>query len=141
MKNKHKRAFYQSFPWWDQSFLLEAIELWCLNASRQHKNKGNLLRHNETAHKLKVLGLLAKRLKDYQTGNHKLFSPVLHIETEFRKIPDKKGYSEVIINKHPDKVTYDRYYKYNKLREDRAYKEAKEFFFDYFKKNLEVLWD
>lgn len=64
MKNKHKQRFLQAYKWWDYSFLLQAMEDWCENASKQHSKHGHLVCSKDTAKQLKLVSALIKRIRE-----------------------------------------------------------------------------
>lgn len=41
MKTKHKNRFLNSYKWWDYSYLLQAMEDWLDNSSKQHNKYGH----------------------------------------------------------------------------------------------------
>ncbi|UUW39881.1 hypothetical protein VP14_194 [Vibrio phage VPMCC14] len=64
MKKKFRKQFHKEFPWHDQEYLLDVMILWTENASKMHSKYGNLVRSDDTSHKLKVITELLKRIRN-----------------------------------------------------------------------------
>lgn len=62
MSKKFRKEFHRQFPWYDHSYLLEAMLLWTENASERHQKHGHLVRSKDTSRKLKLVSELLKRL-------------------------------------------------------------------------------
>ena len=62
MNKKFRKDFHRNFPWYDYTFLLEAMLLWSEKASERHKKHGHFVRSNDTSNKLKIVSELLKRL-------------------------------------------------------------------------------
>lgn len=62
MNKKFRKQFHKEFPWYDYSFLLNLMLLWCENASKKHSKHGDLVRSDDTSRKLKLVSELLKRL-------------------------------------------------------------------------------
>lgn len=90
MKNKHKRVIMQQFPWYDYSYLLGAIELWCSQASEMHKKKGCSLHSDKTSRQLRVAAHLCKRLMDDDYSNPFWFGEVT-IKSTFHLLEEVSG--------------------------------------------------
>ena len=75
MKTKHKNRFLNSYKWWDYSYLLQAMEDWCDNASTQHSKHGHLVSSDKTAKQMKVAAALIKRIREdeYHNNLNKVF--------------------------------------------------------------------
>lgn len=71
MKKKFRKQFHREFPWYDHTFLLEAMTLWLNNASKRHKEDGHLLRSNHTSKQLRIVSGVLRRIIDdeYDTPN------------------------------------------------------------------------
>ena len=52
------------YHWYDYSFLLQAIQDWLDNSSKQHKENGVLVRSNRTAKEMLIASNLIKRIND-----------------------------------------------------------------------------
>ena len=76
MKTKHKNRFLNSYKWWNYSCLLQAMEDWLENASKQHSKHGHLVGSDKTAKQMKVAAALIKRIREdeYHNNLNKVFS-------------------------------------------------------------------
>ena len=76
MKKSHKSKFLNSYKWYDYTFLLQAMEDWLDNASKQTSKHGNLVRSPRTVKELKVAASLIKRIRedDIYTKKNEVFS-------------------------------------------------------------------
>ena len=153
MKNRHKRQFLETFKWYDYSYLLQAVELWCANASKMHLTKGHHLNNEVVAKDLKVLAELAKRLKndDY---NDPWFLP--DYESEHFSVPIEgsdlielktKNY-KVVYNNPERKETIDsneetvyKIVNLNLKHRNRVRKQDLEMFCNLIKRKLFNWWD
>ena len=162
MKNKAKRQFHNQFKWYDYSYLLQAVELWCANASKMHLTKGHHLNKELVAKKLKVMSELAKRLGE---ANHSYYDvkkqqPYWEPEYDYTisfEPSDEKGFSE--IKSRDCKFVYDsperkevipvseddpKIRKLVKLQHNRIERQRKqdlEMLCNMLKRNLFSLWD
>ena len=75
MKTKHKNRFLNSYKWWDYSYLLQAMEDWLENSSKQHSKHGHLVSSDKTAKQMKVAAALIKRIREdeYHENLNKVF--------------------------------------------------------------------
>ena len=75
MKTKHKNRFLNSYKWWDYSYLLQAMEDWLENSSKQHSKHGHLVGSDKTAKQMKVAAALIKRIREdeYHNNLNKVF--------------------------------------------------------------------
>ena len=75
MKTKHKNRFLNSYKWWDYSYLLQAMEDWLENSSKQHSKHGHLVSSDKTAKQMKVAAALIKRIREdeYHDNLNKVF--------------------------------------------------------------------
>ncbi|QVV97205.1 hypothetical protein 1992IndM4_0165 [Vibrio phage ICP1] len=71
MKKKFRKEFHREFPWYDYTFLLEAMMLWLNNTSKRHRDDGHLLRSHRTAEQLRIVSGVLRRIIDdeYDTPN------------------------------------------------------------------------
>ena len=64
MKKSHKSKFLNSYKWYDYTFLLQAMEDWIDNASKQTNKHGSLVRSPQTAKEMKIAASLIKRIRE-----------------------------------------------------------------------------
>ena len=64
MKKTHKVKFLSSYKWYDYSYLLQAMEDWLDNASKQSSKHGSLTRSPQTAKEMKIAASLIKRIRE-----------------------------------------------------------------------------
>lgn len=94
MKKKFRKDFHREFPWYDYTFLLEAMMLWLNNASKRHKDDGHLLRSHHEAKQLRIVSCVLKRIIDdnYDAPNKVFISRNSKIEG-YNKIFGESGYT------------------------------------------------
>lgn len=141
MKNKHKRQFVNTFKWWDYGFLMEAISLWCDNASKQQYKNGISVNHKSKAKILKELSVLAKRLQDndFHVEYCNLYPK---ISSEMYTVPcDNPDFVEVKFHLYPnDKINYQVSQRL-RIQENRNRKYCLDRFCYLLNKHLFHLWD
>lgn len=153
MKNKHKRQFLDTFKWFDHTFLLDAIQIWCLNASKQHLIKGHHTNNKKVSRSLKIAAELATRLQEADYEDTRFFGKTLEQDHETHPVEGSdlitlNFTNRRIINKETKKVQegvsreqYRKEYKRQIKIMRRKEKETLDLFCEVFKKNLYSWWD
>lgn len=153
MKNKHKRQFLNTFKWFDHTYLLDSISLWCLNASKYHLERGHHVNNAKVSRSLKIAAELATRLQEADYEDTRFFGKTLEMDHE---TPPIKGSGRIalnftnrrIINKETGEVKenisseeYRKEYKRQIKICKRKQNEIMDMFCQHFKKHLYNWWD
>lgn len=128
MKKKLRKQIHKEFPWYDHTFLLELMYLWTKNASKLHRERGHLLRSDDTSRKLKLVSDVLRRIIDDEYDKPcKVF--------QCRNKIFKRGLFLEKFDIEEDMVYLDLKYQ-NKQRQADV-----DFVFSFMAKNLQTFWD
>ncbi|ADX88980.1 hypothetical protein TUST1-15_00140 [Vibrio phage ICP1_2005_A] len=94
MKKRFRKEFHREFPWYDHTFLLEAMILWLNNASKRHRDDRHLVRSHRTTKQLRIVSGVLRRIIDdnYDAPNKVFISRNRKIEG-YTKIFGEDGYT------------------------------------------------
>lgn len=122
MKKKFKVQFHKNIEWWDQFFLLEAMEMWFEKASYMHKHHGSLVRADEISRKMKTCQLLIKRIRKDE------------VYLEPNRVFKNKNYDSSGLFDETEPMSWSKDYKVRREQEIK-------FAFEYIAKHLDSFWD
>ena len=153
MKNKHKRQFLNTFKWFDHTYLLDSMSIWCSNAARLHLERGHHLNNAKVSRSLKIAAELISRLKEAEYEDNRFFGKTLEMDHETSPIEGSRMIAlnftnRRIINKETGEVKedvspeeYRKEYKRQIKICKRKQNETMDMFCQVFKKNLYSWWD